>query len=299
MNTVRIVAKREFLEIVRTRSYWLLVLMLPAILVIGLFVGFDLGSGAEPIDSEIVVDAFRDIGAGQAAAFFPYLMLIVLIQSMQYLLSNMVEERSSRIIEMLLSSITPDELMKGKLLGVGLAIFLSLGIWLLSLLAIAYIAFSFLTDSSVSVMSGIIGELLGFELLLLLLFYFICSYALYSGFFLAIGALCDTLKEAQGMMFPISLVIILPFAIFPLLILGEHESSIRILSWIPLFTPYLMLERINSGTASLIDFIGSSVLLIASIYFVLWLSARVFRYGVLRSGQPPRLVEIFRSIRSS
>lgn len=299
MSVIWTVAKREFLEIVRTRSYWLLVLMMPALLVAGLLVGGNLAGNAESIDSEVLVDAFREVGVRQLPVFLPFLILIVLVQSMQYLISNTVEEKSSRIIEMLLSSITPDELMQGKLLGVGLAISLSVSIWLLSLLAIAYTAFSFLTDSSVSVMSGIIGEILGFDLLLLLLFYLKCSYALYSGIFLAIGALCDTLKEAQGMMGPISLLIFLPLVISPFAVVEGSEGLIRVLTWIPLFTPYLMLGRLNSGAASLMEVIGSSVLLIASIYLVIWLSARIFRYGVLRTGQPPKMAEIIRSLRTS
>lgn len=225
---------------------------------------------------------------------FVYFMFIVLMQSVQYLLSNTIEEKSNRIIEVLLASVTPDELMMGKLLGIGLSSLTTITMWILSLILFLF----FYQTPETEAITRILQVVLGSELIPWFVFYSLAGYALYSGIFLAIGSLCNTLKEAQILMMPVILLLIVPITIMPFVVLDPNNTVFRAMSWFPLFTPFLMMNR-AAANPPMIDLIGTTILLVATIVFVLWLSGRVFRQGVLRTGQPPRLLELLRLMRKN
>ena len=138
--------------------------------------------------------------------------------------------------------------------------------------------------------------ILSSELIPWFVFYYFAGYALYSGVFLAIGSLCNTLKEAQAMMMPMIMIQIIPLAMMVFVVRDTNNTIVRAMSWFPLFTPYLMMNR-AAADPPLIDVVGTTIVLLISIAFVLWLSGKVFRMGVLRTGQPPRLIELLRMMR--
>ena len=138
--------------------------------------------------------------------------------------------------------------------------------------------------------------ILSSELIPWFVFYYFAGYALYSGVFLAIGSLCNTLKEAQAMMMPMIMIQIIPLAMMVFVVRDTNNTIVRAMSWFPLFTPYLMMNR-AAADPPLIDVVGTTIVLLLSIAFVLWLSGKVFRMGVLRTGQPPRLIELLRMMR--
>ncbi len=236
-----------------------------------------------------MADTFRQY----APMVFVYFMFIALMQSVQYLLTNTIEEKSNRILEVLLASVTPNELLMGKMLGIGLGSLTTLAAWLLTL-------FLFLTlydSAETNTLADIIGITLSSGLVPWFLFYCLAGYALYAGIFLAIGSLCNTLKEAQGLMVPVIVAMIIPITVTPFVVMDPNGSAFRAMSWFPLFTPYLMMNRAASNPP-LIDVVGTTIVLVASIALVLWLSGRVFRQGLLRTGQPPRTLELLRMLTS-
>ncbi|MDT8428708.1 MAG: ABC transporter permease [Pseudomonadales bacterium] len=242
---------------------------------------------SEGNESVSLADTFRQ----WAPVGFVYLMFITLMQSVQYLLSNTIEEKSNRIIEVLLASVTPGELMMGKLLGIGMSGITTIVAWLVSFL----LFIQFYQSTETAVISQLLDVLLGSELIPYFLFYYIAGYALYAGFFLAIGSLCNTLKEAQNLMLPMMMILLLPLLTMSFIAQDPNGSIARIMSWIPLFTPFIMMNR-AAAQPPLFDIIGTTLVLLLSIVAMLWLSGRVFRQGVLRSGQPPRLLEIYRML---
>ncbi len=235
-----------------------------------------------------IADTFRQF----APIGFVYLMFISLMQNVQYLLSNTVEEKSNRIIEVLLASVTADELMMGKLIGIGMAGLTTIAVWLLSF----YLFISAYSSTETELISQMLDVILGSELIPWFVFYYFAGYALYSGVFLAIGSLCNTLKEAQALMTPMIIIQIIPIAMMAFVVMDPNNTLVRVMSWIPLFTPYLMMNR-AAADPPMIDLLGTTLLLIISIAAVLWLSGKVFRHGVLRTGQPPRLLELLRLLR--
>ena len=92
------------------------------------------------------------------------------------------------------------------------------------------------------------------------------------------------------------MILMLPLATMTVIAQDPNGPVARIMSWIPLFTPFTMMNR-AAAEPPLLDVIGTTVVLLLSIALVLWLSGKIFRQGVLRTGQPPRLVEIVRMLR--
>lgn len=236
-----------------------------------------------------MADTFRQF----APIGFVYLMFISLMQNVQYLLSNTIEEKSNRIIEVLLASVTAGELMMGKLVGIGLAGLTTIAVWLLSF----YVFIVSYDSTQTELISEILEVVLSSDLIPWFVFYYFAGYALYSGVFLAIGSLCSTLKEAQALMTPMILIQVVPIAMMAFVVMDPNNTIVRAMSWFPLFTPYLMLNR-AAADPPMIDVVGTTLLLIASILFVLWGSGKVFKLGVLRTGQPPKIVELFRMMRA-
>ena len=138
--------------------------------------------------------------------------------------------------------------------------------------------------------------LLSSELLPYFVFYYLCCYALYAGIFLAIGSLCNTLKEAQSLIMPLMLVLVVPVLTMSFVAQDPNGTMARIMSWIPLFTPFTMMNR-AAAQPPMVDIVGTTIVLLICIVAVLWLSGRIFRQGILRTGQPPRIVELWRMIR--
>ncbi|NKB34893.1 MAG: hypothetical protein GKR91_17495 [Pseudomonadales bacterium] len=236
-----------------------------------------------------MADTFRQF----APIGFVYLMFISLMQNVQYLLSNTIEEKSNRIIEVLLASVTADELMMGKLVGIGLAGLTTIAVWLLSF----YVFIVSYDSTQTELISEILEVILSSELIPWFIFYYFAGYALYSGVFLAIGSLCSTLKEAQALIMPMILIQIVPIAMMAFVVLDPNNTIVRALSWFPLFTPYLMLNR-AAADPPMVDVVGTTILLLASIVLVLWGSGKVFKLGVLRTGQPPKILELLRMVRA-
>ena len=245
-------------------------------------------SSAEGEEAVSMADTFRQF----APMGFVYLMFISLVQNVQHLLNNTIEEKSNRIIEVLLASVTADELMMGKLLGIGLAGLTTISAWLLSFVAFV----SFYDSTQTELIGEILNVIVSSELIPWFVFYYFAGYALYSGIFLSIGSLCSNLKEAQALMTPMILIQVVPLMMMAYVVMDPNNSLVRALSWFPLFTPYLMMNR-AAAEPPMVDLVGTTVVLLLSIALVLWLSGKVFRIGVLRSGQPPKVMELLRMIR--
>ena len=97
-------------------------------------------------------------------------------------------------------------------------------------------------------------------------------------------------------MVPMIMIQIIPLTTMVFVVLDPNNTIYRAMSWFPLFTPYLMMNR-AAADPPMVDVIGTTLLLIASILFVLWLSGKVFRLGVLRTGEPPKIMELLKMMR--
>lgn len=239
----------------------------------------------------------EDVGMAEklrqwAPVGFVYLMFAAMMTVAQMLLSSTVEEKASRIFEVLLSSVTPGELMLGKLIGVAAVGFVMLVTWFLSLFAILRFGAGELSDVAGPLMSLVFTP----SVLIPMAAYFLLGFLLYASLLLALGSLCNTLKEAQNFMSPVMIVLMVPLLSMVFIARDPNGVLAQVLSWVPPFTPFVMMNRIAGDPAGW-EIAGTIVLLVVSVAGMLWLAGRVFRNGVLRTGAPPKIVELVRMLR--
>ena len=236
--------------------------------------------------------SMADVLRQWAPVGFVYLLWIGIFTISQMLLNNTIEEKSNRIIEVLLSSVTPGELMMGKLAGIAAVGLTMIGVWMGSLVTILK-----LNSGPESEFPTMLWEVLRTSgLIPAFMVYFILGYLLYSALFLAIGSVCNTIKEAQNLMGPVMLIMMVPLVTMMFIPKDPNGTLARVLSWIPLYTPFTMMNR-AAAHPPMIDTVGTLVLLLLFTAFVMWMAGRVFRAGILRTGQPPKLMELFRWVR--
>ncbi|MEK7485991.1 MAG: ABC transporter permease [Planctomycetota bacterium] len=226
---------------------------------------------------------------------FVYLLWIAVFTSAQMLLTNTIEEKSNRVIEVLLSSISASELMIGKIFGIAATGFT---------IVLSWVAFFFLALKLTPLLAGDEFSLdLSFIVadpifLVSFLCYFMLGYLFYAALLVSMGAACNSLKEAQNLLGPVTIILIIPlFAMVPIS-QDPNGTLAKILSYIPPFTPFIMMNRV-AGPPSMMEYILTTVLLIISILVAFWGAAKIFRVGILMTGKPPKLKEIFLWIRTS
>ncbi|MHC4574275.1 MAG: ABC transporter permease [Planctomycetota bacterium] len=218
--------------------------------------------------------------------FFMYLMFLGIFLAGQHMLTSVIEEKSSRVVEVLLSAISPFELMSGKiigLVGIGLTV---IGLWA----GAAYGAARW---------KGLNVEVTG-ELLMYFVVYYILGFVLFSAIMAGIGSICNTLKETQSLMMPVSLICIVPLVSWFNLAKHPDGTYARVLSFVPPLTPMVMVLRLSaSPDIRLVEVLGSAALLVAAVLAVMWASSKVFRTGILMYGKRPGLREVLRWLRES
>jgi ABC-2 type transport system permease protein len=217
------------------------------------------------------------------SGYIVIMMLFFLVMtSGQLLIRSVVEEKSNRVIEVLLSSCSAQDLMTGKILGLS-------GLGILQMVIWGSIGLA------VSLKSGV--NIFALENLLLSLIYFILGYVFYSAIFVAAGSPVTTEQEAQQLTTYVSLLLIFPIVIaFPLM-QNANSVWVKVLSFIPLLTPTLMVLRIPIQMPELWEIVGTIVLLLFSSIFMMWVAGKIFRVAILSYGKRPTLTELFRWVR--
>lgn len=227
-----------------------------------------------------------------APSGFVYLLWVAIFSVSQMLLNNTIEEKSNRIIEVLLSSVTPGELMFGKLLGIASVGLAMVGSWLTMLVGILWMR----AGPEAEFARQLLLVIRSSPLLPAFLVYFLLGYLMYAGLILSLGSVCNTLKEAQNYMGVVMLILMVPMLTMFYIPKDPNGTLATILSWIPLYTPFAMMNRITADPPW-VDVIGTMVVLSLSTVAVIWMAGRIFRVGILRTGQPPRLLELLRWLR--
>ena len=230
-----------------------------------------------------------DIVQQWAVIPFVYLLWMAIFINAQTLMTNTVEEKSSRLIEVLLSALSPFELMAGKIAGtaaVGLTLVFT---WVVCVVVGVVIAPVALEDDVASIV-GIASTPL---YLWSFVFYFLGGFLLYACLLVGAGSLCNSLKDAQSLMLPLLVPLIVPLLTMIPITQDPNGTLARVMSYIPLFTPFVMMNR-AAGSLPLWEYLATTVLLLLSIYFAVRGAGKVFRIGILMTGKPPRVGEVMR-----
>jgi len=212
------------------------------------------------------------------------LLFMAVLMGGQALMTSMVEEKSSRVVEVLLAAVSPLELLWGKLLGqlgvglVVLAIYIGIGVFTLLQFALF----------------GLLDPLL----ILYLVLFFLVTYLVFGSLMVAIGAAVNQAAEAQSLMGPIMLLLIAPYILAP--VIGRAPDSVLsvTLSFIPPINAFAMLARLASDTPPPMWQVGLSLLLgIVAACGAVWVASKIFRIGLLMHGKAPNLATLIRWVR--
>lgn len=214
-----------------------------------------------------------------SAFIFILLLMMMVIYSGQLLVRSLIEEKSNRLIEILISSCTPEELLTGKIFGLSALGLTQIAIW--SLIGI-------------SLVGGAVIPPEAFENILPMLVYFILGFIFYTTIFVGIGSIVSTEQEAQQMTTYISLILILPIVIAVSAIQNPDTLIVKVLSYIPLTIPSIMLLRFKVAPVPTTDVIITLAILIISILITLKIAAKIFRIGILSYGKRPSINELIR-----
>ncbi|MFH1068889.1 MAG: ABC transporter permease, partial [Candidatus Glassbacteria bacterium] len=197
-----------------------------------------------------------------------------------------IEEKTSRIIEVLLSAVSPFELMAGKIAGLSLA----------GLIVVAVYGSGGLVAANKFGVSGLING----EITALFIVYFIFGFVLLSAVFTAVGSMCNNIREAQNYNSPIMITMMIPIFSWTLISQDPNGTLAVALSFVPPITPFVMVLRIATlPQVPWLQVALTLVLLAVSVPAVVWVCARIFRTGILMYGKPPSPAEILRWVRQS
>jgi ABC-2 type transport system permease protein len=223
---------------------------------------------------------------GVAYVLFFLMYMVVLLYGMN-VARSIIEEKTSRVFEVLLATITPDELLAGKILGVGAVGLTQVAIWM---------AAAGLIAARLGATSGV---QISMPQVVYFIVYFALGYALYSAVAAALGAMTNSEQELQQL----NMFLMMPlfFSMLMLMPIVTNPNSLmsRIVSQIPFCAPLLMDLRISISMPQPWEIALSIGLILVTIYAVLWVSSRIYRVGILMYGKKPNLPEILRWLKYS
>ena len=217
--------------------------------------------------------SFRDQLPGIIGLASGFILWSLIITGASILLNSVMEEKSNKILEVLLSSASATEILTGKVLGVALLTITVLLVWG-GIGAVGLIA-------GLPAYAGMVGEvLLSGGLIGYFLAYAVGGYLMYAVLFAAIGAFCETPRDAQTLMGPIMMILVVPLLVMQMAIRTPDAPVVQIMSWVPFFTPFLMSARAPSEPP-LIEIVGTMAGMFAFALLMVWLAGRAFRAGAL------------------
>lgn len=227
------------------------------------------------------------------AGILYFCMLMYGINTMR----SIIEEKASRIMEILLSSVRPFLLLSGKILGVGAVGLTQFLIWAGA--GAAFVAYSSVIFKSFDPSSSGLSLHMPPALWFWFLVYFIGGYFLYSSIYAAVGASVSSEQDANQLQFPITMLLVLAFILFPVVMRDPGSTGSILLSMVPFFSPILMILRVAMETPPLWQILLSVALLVLTTVGVIYISAKIYRVGVLMYGKRPSLIELVRWLRYS
>ena len=243
---------------------------------------------AKPGESMSGPEAMAAAVAGQVLVLF---LLVAIILYGQWVATSAAEEKSSRVVEIVISAATPFQLLGGKVIGVG-------GLGLVQLLAAALPAAVALALQG-RIAEAVFGspasalelpQALTLGIVVVFVVFFVLGYLLYATLYAAAGSMVSRMEDVNNVVAPMSVVGSLAYIVGAYATIGIIPADalpVVVLSFLPFTSPYVMLSRVIGGQAGAVDVVIAAVLLVVSIVVALWAAARVYSAGILTFGQAP------------
>lgn len=256
---------------------------------------------------DLRVEMLTDRGAGSdeprfvVAYFGAFTLYMVILLYAVAVMRATLEEKTSRIVEIIISSMEPWHLMLGKILGVGAVSLTQIGIWLVvgGLLFASGVPMLVAARPELTELAELREVVPGIGMLLLFVGFFVFGFFMYSSLYAAVGAMCNSDEEAQQAQFPIIMLLVVPIIMVMNVIQNPMSPMSVGLSFFPLFTPILMWGRVAGGGAPGWQVALSFVLMFLTVIAIAWLAGRIYKVGILMAGKRPTLPELWRWVREA
>jgi ABC-2 type transport system permease protein len=221
--------------------------------------------------------ALKDRLPGIAGFAMGFLLWMVVLTGAGMLLNSVMEEKSSRILEVLLSSASVPEIMGGKILGVAAVTGTVLAFWM----SIAGVVLAFRSPDLAADVGGILladGRWAYFAL------YFLGGYLMFATLYVTIGAFCETSREAQTLLGPMMIIMSVPLLFMSQALNHPDAPLLRVLTWVPLFTPFMMAARAASDPPAW-EVAATGLLMFSVTALEWWVAIPAFKSGALATGR--------------
>jgi ABC-2 type transport system permease protein len=254
------------------------------------------------IMTSVNVDAVQLSKTGQqkkggAASFLVGFMLtaLLLIPSFVYgleIMRGIIQEKTDRVVEVLVSSMSPSELLIGKILGVALVGLTQIGVWLIMAALAGTFAAATATFAGIDVLQFLHASFFVYFIVFFVLAYltYVCAYAIG-------GAACNSEKEAQQLIMPITMFMMLPWFLMAAIITNPDSTLTVAFSLSPVFGPLTMFVRTLVGDPPMSHVLASIAVSLVTVSALLWVTAKIFRVGILSYGKRPTVPELWRWIK--
>jgi ABC-2 type transport system permease protein len=243
----------------------------------------------------------KSAGASGAASYWlgyalAYIVFIVILLYGVSVMRSVVQEKTTRVMELMVATVKPRSLMAGKILGVGGAGLLQVGVWLImGAVTLAY------RNEILGLFGKTGGEsalpTLAFGEVAIALLFFIFGYFFYSSMYAAVGAMVSSEQDTQQVQMPVTVLMLIGFTCFAAVTGDPRGSTATVVTMLPFWSPLLMPMRYLIGGASGIEVAISVVILVVSTVLVARAAAKIYRVGVLMYGKRPNLQELIRWLR--
>jgi ABC-2 type transport system permease protein len=254
------------------------------------------------VSAERITDQGRG-GSGMAGAFFGFGVAMLLYFSIvfygQAILRGVLEEKTTRVAEVVMSSVSPDTLLAGKVLGVGAVGLTQMAVWVTSGVVLWKAKGSILAALGAPGMPNVSFPAIEPIVLVALVLFFLLGYLLYAALFAAVGAMVATQEEANQAAQPVILLLVFGI-IFAQPVMTDPTGTLAIvMSMLPFSAPVIMPVRMSATQVPTIEIIGALLGVALTAAICVWLAARIYRVGLLMYGKRPSLRELARWVRQS
>jgi ABC-2 type transport system permease protein len=304
MNKTWLIIKREYITRVRNKTFIISTLLTPLFFV-GLIMAIAYMSPKKDVKNDLPdimqnADLNKNERSGVAYAVgytSSFLIYIIILIYGTMVMRGVSEEKNNRIAEIIISSVKPFQLMMGKIIGIGAVGLTQFFMWIVLAAIFVLVAFNFLppeiTNEAGKQQSSGLGlsvSTVNFPLIITcFIFYFIFGYLFYASLFAAVGsAISEDSQDTQTLMLPVTMPIILAIAIMVNVIVEPKSGTAVWTSMVPFFSPVVMMARLPFGVPSTVawwELASSMLLLVAGFLFTTWLSAKIYRTGILLYGK--------------
>ncbi len=269
-----------------------------------------------PLRMVQLTEAGETAGSTEAYAVIGFIMgFLIYIAMLIYgsvVMQGVIEEKLSRVVEVIVSSVRPFELLMGKVLGIGAMGLVQMTVW--ALLIMAGTVFSgtllalFLDPANLNLpvdasqkellaAANFQVPVLSADVFVWFVLFFLIGYLVYASLFAAVGSAVEQQQDAQGFLLPVMMPIILSIVFISPVVEAPNSTLAVVLSMIPFFSPIPMVVRVAVTDVPFWQVSLSFLLMVGAFFGAIWLSGRIYRVGILMYGKKPKLRDLIRWIR--